>query len=47
DKALLRWIRLGRAVGDSVTVLSGLNAEDRVIISAEGKLYNGAKIQVQ
>ena len=47
DKALLRWVRLGRTVGDSVTVLSGLNNEDRVIYSAEGKLYNGAKIQVQ
>ena len=47
DRALLRWIRLGRAVGDSVTVLSGLDNQDRVIYSAEEKLYNGAKIQVQ
>ena len=47
DKALLRWIRLGRTLGDSVTVLSGLNDQDRVIYAAEGKLYNGAKIQVQ
>ena len=47
DKALLRWIRLGRTVGDSVTVLSGLNNQDRVIYSAEAKLYNGAKILVQ
>ena len=47
DKALLRWIRLGRTMGDSVTVLSGLNDQDRVIYAAEGKLYNGAKIQVQ
>lgn len=47
DKASLRWLRLGNVVGDSVTVLSGLNAQDRIIYSAEGKLFNGARVQVQ
>ncbi len=47
DKASLRWIRLGKTVGDSVIVLSGLSAQDRIIHSAEGKLFNGARVQVQ
>ena len=47
EKASLRWLRLGNVVGDSVTVLSGLNAQDRIIYSAEGKLFNGARVQVQ
>ncbi len=45
--ALLRWLRLGRTYGDNVEVLSGLSAEEDYIISAEGKLYNGAKISIQ
>ncbi|MEP5255000.1 MAG: efflux RND transporter periplasmic adaptor subunit [Winogradskyella arenosi] len=45
--ALLRWLRLGRTFGDQVEVLSGLNADEAYIVSAEGKLYNGAKISVQ
>lgn len=45
--ALLRWLRLGRSFGDSVEVLSGLQPEERYIISAQGKLYNGAPISVQ
>lgn len=44
NTALLRWVRLGRTFGDKVEVLSGLSAEEQFIVSAEGKLYNGAKI---
>ena len=47
NTALLRWLRLGRTYGDQVEVLSGLNADEAYIVSAEGKLYNGAKISVQ
>ncbi|MCK0133311.1 efflux RND transporter periplasmic adaptor subunit [Arenibacter sp. S6351L] len=47
NTALLRWLRLGRTYGDSVEVLSGLSAEEQYIISAEGKLFNGAKISIQ
>ncbi|WP_027138705.1 efflux RND transporter periplasmic adaptor subunit [Gaetbulibacter saemankumensis] len=47
NTALLRWLRLGRTYGDQVEVLSGLNSEESYIISAEGKLYNGAKISIQ
>jgi len=47
NTALLRWLRLGRTFGDSVEVLSGLSAEEDYIISADGKLFNGAKISIQ
>ncbi|EPR74103.1 putative Co/Zn/Cd efflux system membrane fusion protein [Winogradskyella psychrotolerans RS-3] len=45
--ALLRWLRLGRTFGEQVEVLSGLNTDEAYIVSAEGKLYNGAKISIQ
>jgi hypothetical protein len=47
NTALLRWLRLGRTVGDKVEVLSGLSADEEFIVSAEGKLYNGVKISLQ
>ncbi len=43
NTALLRWLRLGRTYGNNVEVLSGLNADESYIVSAEGKLFNGAK----
>ncbi len=47
NKALLRWLRLGRVYGDKVEVLSGLTADEKYVVSAKSKLYNGAKIAVQ
>ena len=47
NTALLRWLRLGRTFGDQVEVLSGLSADEQYIVSAEGKLFNGAKISNQ
>ncbi len=47
NTALLRWLRLGRTYGNSVEVLSGLNTDESYIVSAEGKLFNGAKISIQ
>lgn len=44
NTALLRWLRLGRTFGNQVEVLSGLSSNEAYIISADGKLYNGAKI---
>lgn len=44
NTALLRWLRLGRTFGNNIEVLSGLSADEKYIVSAEGKLYNGAKI---
>ncbi len=45
--AILRWLRTGKNFGDQVEILSGLSANENYIISAEGKLYNGAKVSVQ
>lgn len=47
NTAVLRWLRLGRTYGDKVEVLSGLNADESYIKSAEGKLFNGAKVTIQ
>ena len=45
--ALLRWLRLGDNYGDQVEVLSGLSKGEKYILSADGKLYNGAKVTIQ
>ena len=47
NTALLRWLRLGRTYGDQIEVLSGLNADESYIVSAESKLYNGARVSIQ
>jgi len=47
NTALLRWLRIGRTFGNQVEVLSGLSANETYIISADGKLYNGAKVNIQ
>ncbi|MEZ4854335.1 efflux RND transporter periplasmic adaptor subunit [Flavobacterium sp.] len=46
NTAILRWLRLGKTFGNQVEVLSGLNNKEQYIVSAEGKLFNGAKIQL-
>ncbi|MBC5837789.1 efflux RND transporter periplasmic adaptor subunit [Flavobacterium muglaense] len=45
--AILRWLRIGKTFGTQVEVLSGLSANEQYIVSAEGKLFNGAKVSVQ
>ncbi len=47
NTAMLRWLRLGRTYGDRVEVLSGLNPDEAYIVSADGKLFNGAKVSVK
>ena len=47
NTAMLRWLRLGRTYGDQVEVLSGLNPNEPFIVSANGKLFNGAKVSVK
>ena len=42
--ASLRWIRTGKKWNDKVEVLSGLNSDEPFIVSASGKLYNGAPV---
>ena len=43
--AILRWLRTGKNFGDQVEVLSGLSANEQYIVSADGKLYNGALVK--
>jgi RND family efflux transporter MFP subunit len=45
--AILRWLRIGKTFGNEVEVLSGLSENEQYIISADGKLYNGALVSVQ
>ncbi len=47
NTAVLRWLRLGRTYGDQVEVLSGLSTGETYIVSADGKLFNGVKIQLK
>lgn len=47
NTAVLRWVRLGRTYGDQVEVLSGLDADEKYIVSADGKLFNRAKLAIQ
>ncbi len=47
NTALLRWLRLGKTYGDKIEILSGLNADEQFIVSADGKLFNGAKVIIQ
>lgn len=47
NTAMLRWLRLGRSYGDRVEVLSGLGPDEAFITSADGKLFNGAKVNVK
>ncbi len=42
--AILRWLRTGEVYGDKVEILSGLSSDEQYIVSAEGKLFNGAKV---
>jgi len=47
NTALLRWVRLGKTHGDKVEVLSGLGKDERYIVSADGKLFNGEPVTIK
>lgn len=47
NTALLRWLRTGKELGGNVEVLSGLSKQEAYILSAEGNLYNGAKLKIK
>ena len=47
NTAVLRWVKTGKTIGDEVEILSGLDAKEPYIVSAQGKLYNGAKVSVK
>jgi multidrug efflux pump subunit AcrA (membrane-fusion protein) len=45
--ALLRWVRLGKTEGNQVEVLSGLAKNEQFISTANGRLFNGATVQIK
>jgi RND family efflux transporter MFP subunit len=45
--AILRWLRIGRKYGDNYEVLSGLSKGDKLIISSQSRLYNGAPLTIK
>jgi RND family efflux transporter MFP subunit len=47
NTALLRWVRLGKIYGNEVEVLSGLQKDEQFIVSADGKLFNGAAVKIK
>lgn len=47
NTAMLRWVKVGKDMGDQVEILSGLNAKEPYIVSANGKLFNGAKVSTK
>jgi RND family efflux transporter MFP subunit len=47
NTALLRWVRLGKTFGSNVEILSGLSSNEQYIVSADGKLFNGAAVKIK
>ncbi|MCB9202771.1 MAG: efflux RND transporter periplasmic adaptor subunit [Flavobacteriales bacterium] len=47
NHAILRWIQVGKDYGDSYEVISGLNPNEKYITTADGKLYNRAKVKIK
>lgn len=46
NTAILRWLKLGRSMGDQIEVLSGISEGEQYIVSADGKIYNGVTINI-
>lgn len=44
--ALLRWIRIGKQTGEQVIVESGLQPNEKYIIKADGRVFNGVPVQI-
>lgn len=47
SKAVLRWIRTGKDMGDRVEVLSGLKPSEPYVLEADSRLFNGALVTVK
>lgn len=45
--AMLRWVRLGKTMGDKVEILSGLSDGEKYITSFKGKIWDGAIVTIQ
>jgi len=47
NTAILRWLRLGEKKDNQIKVLSGLTEGERIIQEHDGKIFNGAVVEVQ
>lgn len=47
NTAILRWLRLGKTYGNNIEVLSGLASGEKYVVTADGRLFNGAKVSIQ
>ena len=47
NKALLRWLRLGKSYNNQIEVISGLSNSETYIITSEGKLFNGVSVTIK
>lgn len=47
NTAILRWLKIGKNLGDKVEILTGITKDEKYIVSADGKLYNGVKLNVK
>ncbi len=47
NRAVLRWIRTGNSFEGATEVLSGLSPAERYVLSADGRLYNGALVSIK
>lgn len=46
NTALLRWVRTGKTNGDQIEILSGLTEGEKYIRSYQGKIWDGAKLNI-
>jgi len=47
NTAILRWLKTGESQGDYIEVLTGLSKDEKYIVSADDKLYNGVKLNIK
>lgn len=47
NTAILRWLRLGKIYGNDIEVLSGLASGEKYVLKADGRLFNGVKVNIQ
>ncbi len=47
NTAVLRWVKVGKNFGDQVEILSGLQPNETYILTSNGRLFNGAKVQLK
>lgn len=46
NTALLRWVIIGKNLGDQIEILSGLSKGEKYILEAESRLMNGMPIEI-